>query len=329
MDALTSRLGTRFLVVTVVPNVLLLAYVGFLLAAGAPTHSPSPARALNVLDKLTSHEIIALVLGVLVISVASHPLQTPLIQLIEGHWRRLPFGSALADRLTERFRVQLRQAQHFLAEVTDPEDRDWETSQAANEAQYRQDWLPERAEELLPTALGNTLQTGEVKAGERYGLQLGEALPRLNPLLSPSSLAELRDRRNQLDAVARLCVASGLATAVGIGLLIRYGPWLFVPVGTYLLCWFCYQAAIAAARGFSTSLAAAVDLHHLQLFDAMQLPRPTNLAEERSRNETLSKLFRDEFLSPKELDELRYVVSSPTDQQPKAISGPAAGRDTA
>ena len=39
MGAFANRLGTRFLVVTVLPNVLLIGYVGLLLAAGAPrTH---------------------------------------------------------------------------------------------------------------------------------------------------------------------------------------------------------------------------------------------------------------------------------------------------
>ena len=70
MDALTKRLGTRFLVVTVLPNVLFTAYVGFLLAAGAPTHSPSLAHALKVLDALTVRQIIVLLVAVLIISVA-------------------------------------------------------------------------------------------------------------------------------------------------------------------------------------------------------------------------------------------------------------------
>jgi hypothetical protein len=308
VDALTSRLGTRFLVVTVVPNVLLVAYVGFLLATGAPTHSPSLARALMALDGLTIRQIVAIFLGLLIISVATHPLQTPLIQLVEGYWWGLPFGSVAADRFTERFRNELRRTRNELQRVQGIKNRDWATVQAADDAEDRQFWLPERERDLLPTALGNTLKTGEIRAGSRYGLELDFALPRLTPLMSPSSLAELSDRRNQLDAAVRLCLAAGVATAVGVGLLLWHGPWLFLALVTYLLCWACYRAAVAAARGFSISLAAAIDLHHLQLFDALQLERPANLTQELELNKTLGMLFRDEPLRKKAKDDLRYIA---------------------
>ena len=129
MDALTNRLGTRFLVVTVVPNVLLIGYIGFLIAAGALAHSPSLAKALKVLDGLTVHQVIALVLGVLVISIASHPLQTPLIQLMEGYWWGLPLGPRLANRAINRI---MRERNRTLDEIDkaraqlgeDPQNRD-------------------------------------------------------------------------------------------------------------------------------------------------------------------------------------------------------------
>lgn len=97
MEALTSRLGTRFLVVTVVPNILLIGYVSFLVASGAPAQSPSPARALRVLDGLTGHQVIAVILGAFVVSVATHPLQIPLIQIVEGYW----WGAAFRQKNLE------------------------------------------------------------------------------------------------------------------------------------------------------------------------------------------------------------------------------------
>jgi hypothetical protein len=282
VDALASRLGTRFLVVTVIPNILLFGYLGFLLAAGSPDHSPSLSRALKVIDGLTIRQVILIALGLLVISVATHPLQTPLIQLLEGYWRGLPFGSAASDHFTERLR-------HEEGWAVDP---------------Y---WLPPREEDLLPTDLGNTLRAGESRAGDRYGLELDVAMPRLTPLLSAASLAEIRDRRNQLDAAARLCVAAGLATLGGLCLLLWHESWLYLPVATYLLCWACYRAAVAASRGFSASLAAAIDLHHLQLFDALQLERPANLEDEYELNTKLGFLFRD-GLPDQDMSELRYLA---------------------
>ena len=318
MEALASRLGTRFLVVTVVPNALLIAYVGLLLAAGAPARSPSLARALKVLDGLTIRQVIALLLGLLIISIATHPLQTPLIQLVEGYWWGLPFGPAIAIHATERFRQELTSVRHELEaseteeseETEQSEETDqseWAATRSIAHARNRQYWLPTRHYNLLPTALGNTLSTGEIRAGERYGLETVFAMPRLAPLLSPPSLAELRDRRNQMDAAVRLCVAAAIATVVGIALLLQYGPWLFLTLATYLLCWMCYRAAVAGARGFCNSLAAAVDLHHLRLFDALQLERPANLKEEFTLNATLGMLFRGDDFDPEAQANLRYI----------------------
>jgi uncharacterized membrane protein YccC len=208
----------------------------------------------------------------------------------------LPFGPKIATRCTKRFLRELRWTNEVVenARRTDSEKWDWAIRQSYSEAVYRQNWLPSREEDLLPTALGNTLSTGEIRAGERYLLKLELAMPRLAPLLSERTLAELRDRRNQLDAAVRLSVAAGLATAISLGLLVWRGHWVFLPLATYLMCWLCYRSAVAAARGFSDSLAAAVDLHHLQLFDAMQLERPASLPEEWDRNTDLEMLFKNE-----------------------------------
>jgi hypothetical protein len=297
VDALTKRLSTRFLVVTVMPNVLFIVYVGFLLAAGAPTRSPSLARAAKVLDALTIRQAIVVLVAVLIISVAIHPLQTPLIQFVEGYWQALPFGQAFQNRCTNRFRSELRWAEREIKLA----------GQSYQEALYRRDWLPPTEDDLRPTALGNTLSTGEIRAGERYLLDIRIAMPRLAPLLSARSLAELRDRRNQLDAAVRLCVGAGLSTVVGLGLLLWHEHWLFLPLGTYLVSWLCYRSAVAAARGFSDSLAAAVDLHHLKLFDALQLERPASLAEEWDLNTKLDMLFKNE-IDRDVADELRYVA---------------------
>jgi len=307
MGAFASRLGTRFLVVTVVPNILFIGYVSLLLAAGAPTHSPSLKQALHVLNGITGNQVVAIILGLLIISFASHPLQIPLIQLLEGYWWGLPFGPKMANRATERFRKELTKAQN---ELDKPESsaQDWWAKNAARQARFRQDWLPERKADLLPTELGNTLWTGETTAGDRYELQLTVALPRLIPLMSPIVFAELSDRRNQLDAAVRLCVAAGAATVVGVGLLLWHGgPWLFLALATYVLCWASYRAAVSAARGFSTSLATAVDLYHLQLFDTLSLERPLDITEERKRNKVLTKLFRGMILDDDDKKVLRYI----------------------
>lgn len=329
MGAFANRLGTRFLVVTVVPNALLIGYVGFLIAAGAPTQPPSPARALATLDHLTVNRIVAIALGLLIISVATHPLNIPLIQLLEGYWWGVPFGPRLANHATKRFLKELDKAEGELRKPTGSAGHAWATKNSARQAQFRKSWLPENREDLRPTDLGNTLWTGETTAGERYGLDLNLALPRIIPSMSSSILAELSDRRNQLDAAVRLCVAAGVATVVSVGLLILQGPWLFLVLAPYLLCWASYRAAVAAARGFSVTLAAAVDLHHLQLFDALSLERPANITEEVSRNTTLTRLFQGYYLGPTDKTVLRYIspkADNKDDKEKAATAPPEPGR---
>ena len=308
MDGFTSRFGTRFFVVTLLPNIFLIGYVGFLVATGAPERSPSISRALTVLDHLTAYSITAMVLAVIIVSIAVHPLQLPLTQLIEGYWWTLPFGKNFADYATRRFRSERARVHSYLDDLPDPVYRDWETRNFSSQAQLRRDWLPESDEDLRPTDLGNVLWRGETTAGIRYGLDLNIALPRIIPFISDGLLAELRDRRNQLDAAVRLCVMAALATVASVGLLIRFGPWLFVAVATYLLSWASYRAAVAAARGFSIILATVVDLNHLKLYDALSLERPADLGEEISRNAVLMNLFRGNYLSPATKSTLRYVA---------------------
>ena len=157
--------------------------------------------------------------------------------------------------------------------------------------------------------------TGEHTAGARYGLVLERAWPRLSLLLSASCLNELRDRRNQLDSAAQFCFTANVATVARICLLPWHESWLFLPFATYALCWFSYRAAIAAAQSFSGSLAAALDLHHLQLFDALQLKRPADLAEERDLNIKLDFLFRYVLSDEGQMREFRYVATGP-DESP-------------
>jgi len=228
----------------------------------------------------------------------------------------------MAEHATQRFQAEWKRVSDELDDSDDPENLERPKRNSLSRARVRKDWLPADDDDLRPTDLGNTLWAGETMAGRRYGLDLRVALPRMLPLMSPIVIAELSERRNQLDASVRFSVASGAATAVSIGLLLRDGPWLFLALGTYLLCWASYRAAVAAARGFSTALATAVDLYHLQLFDALSLERPAGLMEEIDRNDVLGDFFRGyNQYSPTEAEKrlLRWVT-------PKGVGAGDAGK---
>lgn len=324
MTWLADRFGTRFLVVSLLPTAFLTLVLGGLVAAGAPGREPSWTEMVRTVDRLKVREIILLALVVLGAAVVTHPLQVPLVQLLEGHWSALPSGEALAASAVVRFREQKRTVRKQMRElVLVPSPRPWIVEQRLTAAQEADLWLPNESS-LLPTALGNTLRAGERRAGRAYGLDLTTAIDRLYPLLPAQLAEELSDRRNQLDAAVRLCANAAVATVVSIVLLLPYGPLLLVPLATYIVCWASYAGAVAAARSFCRGLAAAVDLSHLRLYDALQLERPPNLGKEAATGAALSRLFRGSVLAPAEAERLRYVpTTGPAGGGVK--SGPSSG----
>jgi len=288
MDALLGRTSTRFLVVTLLPNLLLVFYVGFLLAAGAADHDPQLASALHALNDLTWRELVFGLFLVVGTAVVLHPVQYPLIQILEGYWLNLPFGAMASEWATHRYH------QHWLelrAVEREASEEDVMSSKHGSAAGAQLDWMPTEPAKLLPTSLGNTLRAGEERAGSRYGLDIGILLPRLFPLMRPEVRDQLNERRNQLDAAARVCIVALVACLVSIVLLVPGGHWLLVPFATFIVAWVSYRAAVAAAKGYCIDMAAAVDLHHRDFWRAFELQPPANLEAEIGRGAIVSAVL--------------------------------------
>jgi hypothetical protein len=158
--------------------------------------------------------------------------------------------------------------------------------------------------------LGNVLQAGEIRAGERYGYRTGDVWYRIALILAPATQAEVTDTRNQVDTAARLCIFALLCVPVTLFLLWSHGPWLLVPFGCYLFAWAAYRATVAAAQRFSEALAVAVDFHRLQLWDALSLDRPKDLREEQKvLAPLLCQMLRDaESLYREDKVKFRYLA---------------------
>jgi hypothetical protein len=290
-EILAGRASSRFLFVTLMPNALLAIVVGTLLAAGAPSQSPSLSQARDVLGALSIADAIGIASLLIIAAVALHPIQYPLIQLLEGYWHPLPWGPILSEAAARRYERKyfaLRAAER----QADPSTRTGFAMASAATAGLL--WLPDDEVKLLPTSLGNTLRAGEERAGARYGLDISLVIPRLVPLIAPDIRERLADRRNQLDAAARLCVANLVAVVVSVGLLLPTGDWLYVPLLLFAVAWACYRASVAAAQGYCVEMAAAVDLYHRQLWHALALQPPLNLKQERDRAEIINAYLRGE-----------------------------------
>jgi hypothetical protein len=150
--------------------------------------------------------------------------------------------------------------------------------------------LPPR-EYLMPTRLGNALRAAELRAGEPYGLDAVVAWPRLYPLLSDPVRALVDGQRDALDVNARFCAVFAAAAVIAAVLLAAHGWWLLVAAGCLVLAWLAYRSAVAAAIAYGEAIRAAVDLHRFTLLEALHLPLPATLEEERSVNGELSRFL--------------------------------------
>lgn len=309
------RLGARLILVTVVPNVFVVGALGFLLAAGAPGRRPSWATARVTIDSMSLRDALLLTAGLVVVSLATHPLMLPLIQIVEGYWLSLPRGEKWEDWGRRRYRRFWHLVETIAKDTEEPENR-------RTEARRRMRWLPPQPDKVRATELGNVLYAGEVRAGDRYQLRTDVAWPRLRRVIPEETRAAVNDARNQLDASVRFCVLGLLATAVSLPMLIRYDVWLLFSLGLYLFAWGSYRAAVAAAKRFSQELAVAFDLHHLHLWDALSLKRPLHLlAERRSGGDLCEVLAGEEQIGHEMYEEFKYIPPpDPAPQQPGGSS---------
>jgi hypothetical protein len=286
-EAAGKLTASRFVLVSFLPTYLAVLTVGFFLAAGAP--GPVHAgRALDRLDTLSAAQLVLLGLVVLVLAVVLHPLQLPLVQVLEGYWTDRPArpGRWCRDR-QERRRARLVER----TRVPPQGGGEREAERALVAAWQLSHRFPPEGRPLLPTALGNVLRATEARAGAAYGADTVTWWPRLYPQLGERMRAVVDDRRDQLDLACRLSATAMGTAVVTAGLLARSGWWLVVPVVLVALGLLAYRAAVSAAVAFGEAVATSFDLHRFDLLAALHLPLPADPAAERVANERLSRFW--------------------------------------
>src|SRR4051794_32831245 len=95
LAAVGSADGSRFSLVSQLPTFAAVIYVTILIAAGAPSGDVDVGRAVSRLGDLSAGTGFVLALAALLLALMLHPLQLPLVRVLEGYWpTRL--GRALA-----------------------------------------------------------------------------------------------------------------------------------------------------------------------------------------------------------------------------------------
>jgi hypothetical protein len=312
-DPTPKEFGVRFNAVSFLPTAFLVLFFLLLVGLGPPFEDPSIKHLVSPVRSLNIAQLVAASILIIAVGLVAQPLQLPLVRVLEGyHWNSTRLGyvfHAAKVELQWRRQERLRAISSQTAPLPSfgPWLTPWERRRTARRRRLRQSgealaatdqliWYPEG--NLLPTRLGNTLRSAELRAGERYGLNTIESWPRLFPHLSPRLGEVITDLRNQVDTSARFCVVFAIATVGSAALLAVHGPWLLIPALMFISSWVAYRAAINAAVAYGRQLHVAFDLHRFDMLRALDLPLPPDPTIERQWNQYLSQFFQYGLVDP-------------------------------
>ena len=269
--------------------------VGYLptFAAGAVLLILGLARDKGLWQAVTTLTFGQVLTGLLVLTVLVvllHPLQLPMVRLLEGYWPR--WATPLATYGRHR---QERRRRRLAAAAELPDTDDHEALQRAGQAGERLRLaFPGGDRPLLPTALGNALSAAESRAGREYGFDGIVAWPRLYPLLGEQVRAVVGDRRDGMDAAARFSVTMLVTAVLAVPVLAGTGWWPLLAAVPLALSRLAYLGAVHTAVGYGEALRVAFDLHRFDLLRALHLPLPADQDAERAANATLCTMWRQD-----------------------------------
>lgn len=234
-----TTIGRYFVVVSVVPSLLLVAFIAVLARSGAWNREPDLGEGVRVLTDLSLGRTFALILAALALGVVLHPLQFSLAQFLEGYWGsnkfwdqlredRIRYHSSHCDKLAKKMDDQeciLKRSDKAIEKlnqeaiggggsplVRPPEclyEEDAAVHRSASiEARRRWSIYPINKEFVMPTRLGNVLRTAETTAGAATGLSIIDFAPHLMMLAPPEQADYVNDQRTTLDLALRSCLAT-------------------------------------------------------------------------------------------------------------------------
>ncbi len=283
LDKVIGVLDRRLVLTSLLPSAAFWAAVVALVAgqAGWP-------RARSWWTHLDTQVHLALILAVAALLVLFASLlsaqEGALLGLYEGYWGRRGPGrwfSGLAARWHRRQigRLNLDDDAQF-------------------EHRYRN--YPRRAEDAMPTRLGNILKAAEQYPADpcRYAMDAVFFWPRLIAVVPQRVRADLADARTSLalllnvSALAIILSAGTVAALSAITIRPAAGFWAAAGASV-LLAALSYRSALAPARVYAELVRATFDLYKGDLLRQLGYAMPDSLAEERKLWQNLGQqLYR-------------------------------------
>lgn len=321
-SAFAATVGRYFTVVSVVPSLLLVAFIAVLVRSGAWSREPDLGEGVRALTDLSLGGTFALVLASLALGVVLHPLQFALVQFLEGYWSSSLFWTWLRE---DRIRYHVRRRATLDTQMCDEidilelhkkADQKWTASlgsdstparppgylddedlaahhSARTEAQRLLSIYPADPRHVMPTRLGNVLRAAETNVGAATRLSIIKFAPHLM-MLAPREQADyVNDQRTTLDLAIRSCLVCMLGFLAAVIFLWPHGLWLLVALVPLGLAWLCYRGAVTAAQEYGSALRMLLDLNRFALYEHMRLPLPDTTADERRLVRCLEALSSD------------------------------------
>ncbi|MGQ4414538.1 hypothetical protein ACN6LA_004126 [Streptomyces sp. SAS_269] len=223
---------------------------------------------------------VAALLAVVLSGAAVHRLTPAVLPLLEGYgWpaRLHRAMTARQDARRRRLRTDWTRLHRALGEDGGPGSAG--APPGAYDAFVRTDAalrrVPAAPDRQLPTWIGNTMRSAELRPYDKYGLDAVKCWPHLWLLLPAETRTQLTTARATLD--------SAVSAFIWSAAFVLWTPW----------AWWAAPVALAAAAGvhrcalrapcaaFADLLEAAFDLHRFALYDALRWPAPRDPAQER------------------------------------------------
>ncbi|MEV0621597.1 hypothetical protein AB0I81_50275 [Nonomuraea sp. NPDC050404] len=296
-----ATIGRYFTVVSLIPATLFAGYLFLLMKSGA--------WGMGALDwsraatDLSLQDAVVFSILVSATALALHPLQYPLVRIMEGYWHgpllaslaviRIAYHRRRRDQLVRRLN-QWRLHESGFQAGADP------SSEAVVRAYVMVGQL-DRAlaaypepDEILPTRLGNVLRRQERQAGSAYGIESIGALPRLAMVAKPPELAYLNNQRTQLELALRTAILGLFATVITVLFMWWQGLWMFLAVVPYGMAYASYRGAVALAEEYGMAMRTLIDMSRFALYERLRLEQPLNSVAERNLNASLAAVFMGE-----------------------------------
>jgi hypothetical protein len=275
LTTVTGQLGKRFVLNAFFPILLFTLLAAAVITPGGDDLSASLAayEAESAAGKILI--IVGWAAVVLVLANILANASLSIIRLFEGY--------ALPDRIAKHGRSYWYNKATEAIEARSP-DRDLNYPLPAPNK-------PFSYEDVAPTKLGNVLRAAETYPKKRYGADAMRVWPRLYHLLPAelrTSAEEAQQAMEFLLVVAFLAGLFGPLATVYLMLLEASTLWvLAASLGPAVVAYAAYLGALAPAGLYADDIRTAFDAHRMRLLEALQVPRPVTVAEERRTWEQL------------------------------------------